>query len=486
MQPVWILLVAVSIVLLGILVFRMHAFLALLLAALSVALLTPNAALEAYAKKQVDKGDWTQKAAEKYLGKQTPADRVAQGFGKTCGDIAILIALASIIGKCVLDSGAADRIVRSTLRVLGQGQAPLAFLASGYLLGIPVFFDTVFYLMIPLAKAMRLRTGGNYLFYVLTIVAGATMTHSLVPPTPGPLMVASELGVNLGVMILAGCLVGAVSASAGYLFARWANSRMDVPLRESAGTSLAELEAIANRPDRELPPLWLAVIPIVLPVLLISGQTAVETYFESRPREQIAAWLIASEPAINILGDKNVAMLISAAVALATVAWQRRSSLKELTNSVENALAGAGSIILITAAGGALGAAINQCGLSEEIGRLSKNIQPLLILPAAFLITMLIRAAQGSATVAMITAVSLLVDFSKSGDLPFHTVYLALAIGCGSKPFPWMNDSGFWVICKMSGLTEREALRTVTPLGCVMGLAGLIVTMIGAWLLPMK
>ena len=116
--------------------------------------------------------------------------------------------MASIIGSCLLKSGAADRIVRSMLRLLGEKQAPFSFLGSGFLLGIPVFFDTVFYLMIPLGKAMCMRVGKNYLLYILAIVTGAAMAHSLVPPTPGPLFVANELGVDLGVMILAGCVVG--------------------------------------------------------------------------------------------------------------------------------------------------------------------------------------------------------------------------------------------------------------------------------------
>ena len=115
------------------------------------------------------------------LGKQTIGKRVANGFGSTCGKIGILIAMASIIGKCLLDSGAADRIVRSTLRVLGERGAPFSFLSSGFLLGIPVFFDTVFYLMIPLGKAMRMRTGRNYLLYVLTIVAAVSYTHLTLP-----------------------------------------------------------------------------------------------------------------------------------------------------------------------------------------------------------------------------------------------------------------------------------------------------------------
>ncbi|MFG0332820.1 MAG: GntP family permease, partial [Maioricimonas sp. JB049] len=155
--------------------------------------------------------------------KQTIGGRVAEGFGSTCMKIGILIAMAGIIGKCLLDSGAADRIVRTALRWFGEPGAPVAFMSSGFLLGVPVFFDTVFYLMIPLGKAMRMRTGRNYLLYVLTIVCGATMAHSLVPPTPGPLLVAEELGVNLGTMILAGSIVGLFCAAFGMLYASMAN-----------------------------------------------------------------------------------------------------------------------------------------------------------------------------------------------------------------------------------------------------------------------
>ena len=136
-------------------------------------------------------------------------------------------------GYRLLDSGAADRIVRSSLAVVGEARAAIAFVFSGFLLGIPVFFDTVFYLMIPLGKALRMRTGANYALYVLTIVAGGTMAHSLVPPTPGPLFVAEELEVSLGIMIVAGCLVGLVTASVGYAWAVFANSRWEVPLRET-------------------------------------------------------------------------------------------------------------------------------------------------------------------------------------------------------------------------------------------------------------
>ncbi|MBC8354421.1 MAG: GntP family permease [Planctomycetes bacterium] len=481
MHPALILAIAVSIVLGGILIFRLHAFVALLLAAMTVALLTPQTELRKYADEQVAKGDWTEQAAGKFVTSPAPT-RVAQGFGKTCASIGILIAMASIIGKCLLDSGAADKIVRSTLRLVGEPRAPVAFIGSGFLLGIPVFFDTVFYLMMPLGKAMRLRTGGNYLLYILAIVAGGSMAHSLVPPTPGPLYVAEQLGVDLAVMILGGCAIGSFSSTCGYLFARWLNRRMEIPLRESADVSLADLEELSKRDESNLPPVWLALLPILLPVVLITARTALDAFIKSGG----ADWAIAAQPFVNTVGDKNFALILAAGIALGMVAWQLRSDAKQLAASVQTALASGGVIILITAGGGAFGATVRQCGIADEIAKLTSGISPIMILPVAFIVTTLIRTAQGSATVAMMTAVSVLASFAEPGVLSFHPVYLALAIGCGSKPIAWMADSGFWVICKMSGMTEAEGLKTVTPLSIVMGISGLFATMVAATVLPLN
>ncbi len=410
------------------------------------------------------------------LKRQTVGERVATGFGSTCTKIGILIALASVVGKCLLDSGAADRIVRSALSLLGQRGAGGAFLGSGFLLGIPVFFDTVFYLMIPLGKAMRMRTGGNYLLYVLCIVAGASMAHSLVPPTPGPLFVAGELGVDIGAMILAGSIVGIFTAGCGYLYATILNRHRELPLRETAELSLKELEALSQKDESELPGLLVSLLPILLPVVLISGVTVVDTFEVAMPS--------TAKHVLKTLGNKNIALLISAAIALATVAYQKRSRLGDLAQSIEQSLASGGVIILITAGGGAFGQVLQQTGVAGLIRDLPEA-SPALIVTLAFLITAAVRTAQGSGTVAMITAVGILSGLATSGQLPFHPVYLALAIGCGSKPIAWMNDSGFWVIAKMSGMTESEALKYVTPMSCMMGLVGLLVVVIGVSLFPM-
>ena len=416
------------------------------------------------------------RAAETLAYKKTFAARVTDGFGRTCGQIGILIALASIVGTCLLESGAADRIVRSTLKRFGERGAPASFVTSGFLLGIPVFFDTVFYLMIPLGKAMRLRVGRNYLLFVLTIVAGATMAHSLVPPTPGPLFVAEQLGVDIGVMILGGCIVGAFTVVFGYCYAGVANKLWDLPLRETPEFSLSDLEAIAQRPETDLPPFWLSLLPIVLPVVLIGGLTVLKRFSGMIPD---AAMNVAT-----LLGDKNVALGISAAIALGTLIRQKKSNLNELSGSLQSSLAGGGVIILITAAGGAFGTVLQQTGVSGLIRDLPAA-SPATICSLAFLITAAIRTAQGSATVAMITAVGILSGLAAGGNLGFHPVYLALAIGCGSKPIGWMNDSGFWVITKMSGMTEAEGLKYVTPMTSCMGVVGLVVTLIGVTFFPL-
>jgi GntP family gluconate:H+ symporter len=474
MDPLVLLGVGVVVVIGGILFLKLHAFVALLLGALAVGILTPEAAIEACA---LAKGLSAEAAAA--LAKQSVGTRIAGGFGSTCAKIGILIALASIIGRCLLESGGADRIVRSSVGLLGTKKAPVAFLGSGFTLGIPVFFDTVFYLMVPLAKAMHLRTGGKYLLYILSITAGASMAHSLVPPTPGPLYVAEELKVDIGYMIIAGGAVGIVAATMGFLYASWASRRWEIPLRDGADFSRRELDEMTARDESELPPLWLSLLPIVLPVALIAGATVANL-----PRFQIAEADSAWQSAFKALGEKNIALALAATVAMLTFAFRKTTTRDGLAKSVGAALQGAGVIILITASGGAFGQILQQTGIGSRIEELAATYQ-IGIIPLAFGVTTLIRTAQGSATVAMITATGILAGTVDAMAMDFHPVYVALAIGCGSKPFQWMNDSGFWVVCKMSGMTEKEGLKTLTPMLAIMGLSGLIVVMIAAKLLPL-
>jgi len=441
-SPLAILVVAILLVLAGVLWARLHPFLVLVVTALVVAGLTPTDRLGA--------------AADLAIGR-----RVAEGFGKTALDIGILIAMASILGQCLMEARGAERIVAAIERLVGRKRAPLAFLGAGFLLGIPMFAEAVFYLLLPLAKASWRETRRHGVLLVLSIVAGATMTHSLVPPTPGPLLVADTMNIDIALMMRQGMIVGAIAALAGFAYARHADARYDIPLRT------ADDERTGARPDTALPPLWASLLPILLPVILISADSAVDS---------IPAVPPALARVIHVVGDKNLALTVSAGAAILLLATRPGATREGVRRAVAEAIVEGGEIILVIAAGGALGATLRQAGMAE-LAAAAVPQHALLLLPIAWGVTVLIRAAQGSATVAMITAVGIVAPIAEAAGLPYHPVYVALAIGCGSKPGMWMNDSGFWVIARMTGMTETETLKTASVMVAIEGTVGLLATM---------
>lgn len=242
-MPFVILAFGIATVLTLIIRFRVNAFVALITAAILVSMVSP--------------GQWSLKVT-----------RVAEGFGRTATSIAIVIAFAAIIGKCLMDSGAADRIVRFFQRLLGKERTSAALLASGYVLSIPVFFDTVFYLLVPLARSLWRQTRRDYVLYVTAIAAGAVITHSIVPPTPGPLVMAETFRIDLGLLILVGALVGIPMAVLAMLICHIMNKRMTIPMRPYPGE-----EEPAPLSEEQMPGLLLSFAPILLPVILISANT---------------------------------------------------------------------------------------------------------------------------------------------------------------------------------------------------------------------
>ena len=356
-------------------------------------------------------------------------------------------------------------------------------LSAGYVLSIPVFFDTVFYLMVPLAKAMRMRTGRDYVLYIMAIAAGGAATHSLVPPTPGPLAAGETLGVDIGVVILVGMVVALVaSVSALTICGKLIAPRMDIPLRETADVSLEELESLSQRSVDELPPLWLSLAPIALPVFLITVNTVLSALATNVPETYATAAGVG-----KLVGNPNLALLLSAAIAMAMLARQRHMSMKQLGTAMQPALASAGLIILITAGGGAFGGMLQAAGVGDRIESLARQAQVgnLVWLFLSFGVAAVLKVAQGSGTVSIVTTASMMAPILANVDvLGYHPVYIVMAIGCGSKVGSWMNDSGFWVVCQMSGFTEVETLRTWTVLLVVMGIIGFATTLLMAVVLP--
>jgi GntP family gluconate:H+ symporter len=325
--------------------------------------------------------------------------------------------------------------------------------------------------MVPLARSLRRTTGKDYVVYILAIMAGGSLAHSLVPPTPGPLQVAEIIGVDLFTMIIAGLAIGSCSSIVSLAAARWINRFTDVPLRDLIDSAEADT---AFTDQQRRPPFWLSLLPIVAPVILIT-LGAVNAALNFAGDSNFADLL-------RLVADKNVAMAIAAVIALCLFRYVPDDF--DRSGAITRALASGGQIILITAAGGAFGVMLRQAGIAPAVSNLASDVSGPMLLVVVFLVTAAIRTLQGSATVSMITAAGILQGLADVNNLPFHPVYVAMAIGAGSKPISWMNDSGFWIMCKMSGMTDAEGLRTISPLTCAMGLSGLFWTLLFSWIYP--
>lgn len=436
-------LLGIAVVVTSILWLKLNPFLGLVLGSLVILLLTPS-------EKEV-------------------ASRLAAGMSEVFQKIGLPIVFASIVGGCLLESGAATRIVQSIVGVFGMKRLAPSLSVSAFLMAIPVYFDTVFYLLLPLAKAVARDKPASYMLSVMAIIVGATMAHSLVPPTPGPLLVASALQVPMATMMVGGIIVGGLVSTIGFFYGVWCSRTMILPIH-----SAQKIESQATFSTTKLPPVWLSAMPLVVPMAMI---VAAEVFLGRQSSGASAIW--------KNLGDPTVALLIAALIGIITLHGVR--SKKESQSIVSRSIADAGMIILLTCAGGGFGVALKELGVGPAIVGLFPGLKsPTGLLVMAFGTTAIIRAAQGSATVAMTTTVEIIKPLLATMDLPFHPVYVALAIGCGSKPFAWMNDSGFWQVATMTGMTALQTLKTFSAALTIMGFCGLVLVLTGSWLLPFK
>jgi GntP family gluconate:H+ symporter len=470
--PFVVLAVSVGLIVVLITKVRLHAFLALILAAVAAGLLAHLLPGEPA------RSHWVQ-----------AVELTAAEFGVTAGKISIVIALASVISVCLMESGAADKVVRRFLAVFGEKHAGTAIFLSGYVISIPIFFDTFFMLLLPLARAMALRTGRDYLLYVMAICTAGIVTHSLCAPHPGPLAMAEALQVDLGLSILVGVGVGIIPATIGWGASKWLNRRMQIPLRETAGAPLADLQRIVGKDERELPSFLASITPILLPIGLIS----LASLFDAALKQpETFPWLIGlcGGPDgfrgvlrwVEFIGNRNVALFIGTVIAMGVLMRQRGFTVAKVCELIGPPFETAGVIILITSAGGAFGLMLKNAGVGDAIKTAAEGHAVNLVF-LSWLVAAVIRVAQGSATVAMLTTSAMVYPLMAAG-LPYHPIYIFLAIGFGAMICSWMNDSGFWVVGRLSGFTERETLQTWTVIATVNSVAGLVVTWLASWVLP--
>ncbi|BCV25933.1 GntP family permease [Gelria sp. Kuro-4] len=383
---------------------------------------------------------------------------ITDGFGKTLSSIGIVIILGVMLGKYLEDSGAAEKMARSAVALVGQKNSPLAMAMSGYLISIPVFSDVGYVILAPLAKAISARSRISFPVLAVSLAGGLLATHVYVPPTPGPLAVAGLLGIDVGQMIVWGAFAALLMTLAGWAFAQFYLARHvetiipDIP-HEDAG-------------ETQLPTGSASFIPLLTPMILILFNTT-------------AAMLLPEGNAIRsfaaFIGDANIAMGIGVLVAVLLLG--QRLGKEAVLKVMDDALSTAGPIIFITAAGGSLGAVLKASGAGEAVAEaVAASGLPFILVP--FFIAGLLKTIQGSGTVAVVTAATLCLPIAN--QLGLSPILIALASGAGARLICHVNDSFFWVYTKMSGFDTAMGLRTLAVGNVFMALGGLLATWIAS------
>ncbi|MGD8175557.1 GntP family permease [Marinimicrobium sp. ARAG 43.8] len=431
---------SIAILLFLIMAMRMQAFVALLLVSMGVAI-----------------------AGGVPLGEV--ADVIREGMGSTLGYIAIVIGLGTMIGEILQVSGGAQQIANTLTRKAGVERAPWALMTLGLIVAIPVFFEVALLLFIPLAYSLAKRTGKSLLLYGMPLVAGIAVAHSFIPPTPGPVAVASLLGADLGWVILVGLIAGIPAAIVGgIVFGRYIGNRIHVELPK---TALAHLDTQSDN-ERPQPGFALVISLILIPLAMILLNTAAQALLgEEHSVSQVMAFV----------GHPFTALLVACLLTFYFLGTRLGFSREEVQKIATRSMEPVGMIILLTGAGGVFGKVLVHAGVGDALVE-AMTASNLPIVLFAFLIATVIRVSQGSATVAMVTTAGLVAPLVSAGSYSEPVVAcVVIAVACGATVLSHVNDSGFWLVKQFMGMTERQTLASWTVLETILGVVGLVVVL---------
>ena len=374
------------------------------------------------------------------------------GFGKVIGSIGIVIICGTIIGTFLERSGGAFAMAERVLRVIGEKHVPMAMGIIGYVVSVPVFADSGFIILSPLAKALSKKVKISLAGTAIALALGLTATHSLVPPTPGPIAAAGILEADLGLIVLFAIPISFLSFLIGWVFAvKYASKTYIDPNPE-----LSEAEVSTRM--KEGPSAYRAFLPILVPLLLIVLKSFSGFSTEGASDPKSPGFMMAL---IGFIGEPVIALLIGVILAF-SLPKKLEMSMLSVSGWVGESLLSAAIIIMITGAGGSFGMILRNSGIADVIGDSLANANLGIWLP--FIVTAAIKSAQGSSTVAIITAASLMAPLAES--LGFGSsigkAFLVLAIGAGGIVVCHANDSGFWVFTRFSGMDVKTGYRLVT------------------------
>ena len=387
-----------------------------------------------------------------------------EGMGSTLGFVATVVGLGALFGGILEQSGGANSLAKYLLQKTGEKRSPWAMMVAGFLVAIPVFFDVAFIILVPITYALSKKTGRSLLLYAMPLLAGLTITHAFIPPTPGPIAVADILGADLGWVILFGILTGVpVAIISGPLFAKLVSKSMNI-----APPRFTESK---NDPDIDLPSPALIFSIICVPIVLIVFNTVLTSPLF--PENFISGNLLYI---INLLGHPFTALIIANLLAWYFIGIRRGAGKEFLNKTAMKSFEAAGIIILLTGAGGAFKQILIRTGAGEMI---AESLQGTLFNPLffGFTVALLVRLLQGSATVAMITAAGITAPVLTSSAIsPSETAVIVIAIAAGASGFSHVNDSGFWLVGKYLGLSEKQTFRSWTLMTGIVAIMGLLVS----------
>ena len=444
------------------------------------------------------------------LAGSAPGDTITSivtGFGTTLGSIGIVIGLGVAVGKILEVSGGADALAKAFLRAFGQGREPWAMGSTGALVSIPVFCDSGYVIMNPLARSIARVKQGGYVTLALALGCGMTLTHHMVPPTPGPLGVAGILGADLGGLILVGLVFSVLLLPVVVGYARWMGPQLESEVNDEVRAAVYETATVGaggsgagstgaagvvpggpaaddagGLPERRRLGAVVASLPLLVPLLLIVANTAATAVDRANqgvlgPEDDYTPSRWAA--VLAFVGNPVVALLIGLMLAV-YVLLPRWTPREKVSGWLAEAAASAGLILLITGAGGALGQVLRDSGVGDELASaIAGTGLPGVLVP--FLVATLVRLAQGSGTVAMITAAS--VSAPLVVGLGLSPLAAALACCAGSMIFSYFNDSYFWVVTRFTGLDGVAALKGWSGITTAAWVGSIPLVLVAGWVL---
>lgn len=388
---------------------------------------------------------------------------IRNGMGGTLGYVAVVVGLGAMLGQLLETSGGIERVAQTILKIFGDNRSQWALGLTGFIVAIPVFFDVAFIILIPVVYGLSQKSGRSLLYYAIPLLAGLAVAHSFIPPTPGPIAVASLLHADLGWVILFGVLAGIPAMIiAGPVFGRYIAARIHVTVPAFFS------EAVKNSTEKPLRFAHVTAI-ILMPLVLIMLSTAAPFIFgEQHFMSEVCVFV--GHPFVALLLATLLAMWLTGRVC----GFDKDSILKIANRGLEPA----GIVILVTGAGGVFKQLLIDSGVGAALGELMAGSGlPLIVL--AFLIAAFTRIAQGSATVAMITAAGLIAPITEmQGTSGAMLGLLVIAISAGATILSHVNDSGFWLVNRYLEISEKDTLRSWTVMTVLVALTGLGVVLL--------